>query len=90
MDLKKFGSFLVPLVSDLSLGFCPGTSGDRPVFHIVGSAAVEQAGLDRKPAEIRDVAMDFVRSLRDMNLLDETILCSSLVWAFLSSVMSDS
>lgn len=80
----------MPLVSDLSLGFCPGTSGDRPVFQIVGSAAsaLERMGLERNPAEIRDTAIDFVRSLRDMNSPDKVIM-SSPVFAFFASVMSD-
>lgn len=39
MDRKKLGSFRVPLVSDLSLGFSPGTLGALPVNQIVGSAA---------------------------------------------------
>lgn len=41
-DRRKFGSFLVPLMSSLSLGFCPGTMGARPVFQIVYSPPPEE------------------------------------------------
>jgi hypothetical protein len=67
MDLKKLGSFLVPLVSDLSFGFCPGTSGDLPVFHIVASSAVVGVGLDRRGMRpvVSMVPIVFVTCLRD-------------------------
>jgi len=46
----------VPLVSDLSLGFCPGISGARPVFHIVDSAAVAGGVDDMTAAGIESVS----------------------------------
>ena len=41
-DRRKFGSFLVPLTSSFSLGFCPGTMGAQPVFQMVYSPPPEE------------------------------------------------
>eukprot|EP00581_Thalassiosira_minuscula_P002838 CAMPEP_0183736922 /NCGR_PEP_ID=MMETSP0737-20130205/50619_1 /TAXON_ID=385413 /ORGANISM="Thalassiosira miniscula, Strain CCMP1093" /LENGTH=107 /DNA_ID=CAMNT_0025971067 /DNA_START=214 /DNA_END=534 /DNA_ORIENTATION=+ len=38
-ERKNAGSFLVPLTSPLSFGFCPGTMGARPVFQMVSPSA---------------------------------------------------
>lgn len=52
---RKLGSFLVPDVSFLSLGFLPGTFGSFPLFQIVGprlsaASAGDTADDDMVPA----------------------------------------
>jgi hypothetical protein len=76
-ERKKFGSFLVPLTSSLSFGFCPGTMGARPVFHIVYSPsddAQADSGLKPPAAEkpmvvaISDENACLVHSLRPQHI----------------------
>lgn len=79
MERRKLGSFLVPLVSDLSFGFCPGISGDLPVFQMVAVslAAEDEEGLDSTAAEKKvAVNREDVRVLLLMDGLDEEVCCS--------------
>jgi hypothetical protein len=69
IERKKFGSFLVPLVSPLSFGFCPGTCGALPVFQMVSPASAANAGSDLElpntaPVATIDANTAFVHSLR--------------------------
>lgn len=65
---RKLASFLVPDVSFLSFGFCPGTMGVFPLFHIVGSFS---AALDASAPDVPKTTAD---PMPNANLLNRSLL----------------
>lgn len=71
------------MVSDLSFGFCPGTSGALPVFQMVAPdvllSAEDVEGFDvipteKRPAVNKDEHMPRARFLRDMDWSNPTLV----------------